>query len=488
MVDLEQAGAADLITQLIPRAESRSLEFKRVSGKMVGKALETICAFANTEGGVLVLGMADLKESQGKDRLYGIGENSEAIDELVRKVRTQFRPEMGALMWYRAPCTLRDGKAGNVVLVQVQRSERVHSIVDDGTWLRLDSGNREMSAQEIAELFYKRGVRSAEGEPVPVPLKLLETEAWRRFAVARGLKSGTFSEQLFKIGLAEEVGGELQPRRAAVLLFAEEPGSLLAAHGTRADIRLFVYDGEAAIPGNTPNLRKPPKTFRGPLIDQIDLAIAAVQDELAQGLTLSRSGFKTRHVYPDRVMKEAIVNAVVHRDYRLGRDILIRVFDNRIEVESPGTFIGTITPANILRQGSKARNLLIASNLREFPNPPNIDAGEGVPMMFSEMAKANLYPPQYRQNTEAAVECVTVTLLNHQRPDVWDQVSNWIDEHGEIANADVCKIASVDTLKASKMLKSWVDDGVLVPVSNRAKRNAAYVKPDVQIDLGLFLS
>ena len=77
------------------------------------------------------------------------------------------------------------------------------------------------------------------------------------------------------------------------------------------------------------------------------------------------------------MVKEAIVNAVIHRDYRLNRDIFIRIFDDRIEVESPGVFPGSITPANIGRAGSKPRNPLIAQNLREFTVAPNIDAGEG---------------------------------------------------------------------------------------------------------------
>ena len=141
-----------------------------------------------------------------------------------------------------------------------------------------------------------------------------------------------------------------------------------------ADIRLLVYAGKAVAPGATPNVRKTPKTIRGPLIEQIDSAVKQVLNELAQGVTLSGSGFKARHVYPERVVKEAIVNAVIHRDYRLNRDIFIRIFDDRIEVESPGTFPGRITAGNIDRAGSKARNPLIAQNLREFPVAPNIDA------------------------------------------------------------------------------------------------------------------
>lgn len=477
MIDFTPAQAAPRIASLLVAHESRTLDFKRVSGKMVGKALEAICAFANTEGGILALGVADEKQESGVARFYGVEENPEALDELTRKVRTQFHPPIETISFVRLPCTLRDGIAGHLVLVRTAKSDKVHSIVDDGTWTRLDAGNREMSAAEITELSYRRGVRSAESEPMAVPLELLETETWRSFVAARGLKSGTFAEQLQKIGLASRVGSEVQPARAAVLLFADEPGSLLAAHGSRADIRLMVYDGKQAVPGATPNLRKTPKTIRGPLIEQIDMAVKTVLDELAQGLTLSGSGFKTKHLYPERVVKEAIVNAVIHRDYRLNRDIFIRLFDDRIEVESPGVFPGNITPANVDKAGSKARNPLIAQNLREFPIAPNIDAGEGVKMMFAEMASAKLYPPQYRQNTEAAVESVTVTLLNLERPTVWDEVSHWIDTHGEIANRQLREITKLDTLEASRMLRTWVAQGVLIALPSASRQQASYTKP-----------
>ena len=392
---------------------------------------------------------------------------------------SRFAPSIERLHWLRLPCTLHDGTPGHIVLLRVEKSEQVHSVVGDGTWTRMDASNRELHANEIADLYYRRGVRSATSETVPVPLALLETDTWRAFVAARGLKAGSFAEQLQRIGLAVlPEGGALLPTRAAVLLFADEPGNLLAAHDSRADIRIMVYEGKAALPGATPNLRKTPKTVRGPLIEQIDQAVRQVLDELAQGITLAGSGFKTRHVYPERVVKEAIVNAVIHRDYRLNRDIFIRIFDDRIEVESPGAFPGNITPDNIARAGSKARNPLIAQNLREFPVAPNIDAGEGVKMMFAEMSAAKLYPPQYSQNTEAAVEHVTVTLLNLVRPTVWNEVSHWIERNGPIANAQLREIAGLDTLAASKRLRAWVAQGVLVALPAASRQQARYTLPN----------
>lgn len=478
MIDFTPAQAAPRIASLLAAHESRTLDFKRVSGKMVGKALEAICAFANTEGGILALGVADEKQEKGAARLYGAEENPEALDELTRKVRTQFHPPIETISFVRLPCTLRDGKAGHVVLVRTAKSDKVHSIVDDGTWTRLDAGNREMSAAEITELAYRRGVRSAESEPVAIDWSLLDTPTWAEFATGRGFgRTRPLPEQMAQLGLAEKVAGEWLPRCAAVLLFAEEPGGLLAAHGTRAEVRLVIYQGKAAEAGAKPNMRKPPRTLRGPLIRLIDDTVRTVLDELAQGVELASSGFKALHLYPDRVVKEAIVNAIIHRDYRLNREIIIRIFDDRLEVDSPGVFPGAITPANIASGGSKARNPLLVKTLRDFPVPPNFDLNEGVPMMFAEMAHARLYPPQYRQVADANKESVTVTLHNMERPTVWDEVSHWIDTHGEIANKGLCKIANVDTLKASKMLKAWEDQGMLARLPDRAKRNMAYAKP-----------
>ena len=80
------------------------------------------------------------------------------------------------------------------------------------------------------------------------------------------------------------------------------------------------------------------------------------------------------------------------------------------------------------------------------------------------------------------MESVTVTLLNLKRPSVWDEVSDWLDRHGAIANADLCRIAGVDTLKASKMLSAWREQGLLAPLPDRAKRNMAYMKATQQAE------
>lgn len=471
-----------LINQLCAQGESMYFESKRVSNSMVTKALVTICAFANAEGGTLALGVEDIKKAQGRARLYGIEENVEAVDELRRKIRTQFSPPIEGVVWIPISVTLGagecTGKSGQVVLVRVPASPCVHSIVDDGTWLRLPSSNRQMRADEITELSFRRGVISAESEAVELPLELLDTPEWRAYCGARGLTNGDIGARLERVGLAKRVGDAVWPTRAAALLFAEYPSDVLAGHGgTRAGIRVFHYAGNAIDFGPNTNLKKPPRNIVAPLAEQITAGLEYVVNEIAQGLTMSRSGFATVHKYPERVIKEAITNAVLHRDYRYGRDIAIRIFDNRIEVESPGDFPANITPATIEHARSRPRNPAIVNHIREFPNPPNVDAGEGVPMMFATMRAEGLYPPQYSVNRETAVPCVTVTLLNESRPAIWEQVSGWIDLHGDMANRDLRVITGSETLEATRMLKGWVESGLLVKDDSKGKRGTVYRKP-----------
>ena len=157
------------------------------------------------------------------------------------------------------------------------------------------ASNRQMNAAEITELSYRRGVQSAESEPVDVDFDLLDTDAWRLYLRGRSLSQTGLPDQLYRIGPAKKKDDELRPVHAAVLLFADQPGALLAATGTRADVRVFHYQGNTITPGAVPNLKKPPKTLSGPLYELIAQTHAYLLEELASGLTLAASGFRTIH-------------------------------------------------------------------------------------------------------------------------------------------------------------------------------------------------
>lgn len=186
----------------------------------------------------------------------------------------------------------------------------------------------------------------------------------------------------------------------------------------------------------------------------------------------------------DRAKREAIANAVIHRDYSIQNDIQVRIFDDRIEIESPGTYPGHITVFNI-RTERFARNPVVLRTLNRFREAPNLDIGEGVDRMFKIMHENHLYqplyiPPKIRPNS------VSLILFNLQRIEYWDTISHYLDKNFKITNREMRKITGIsDTLKTSRMLKSWVDKGLLERIG-QAKKTVYYKKPGVEPPLDLF--
>jgi len=206
----------DLIQVLCCSDESKKFETKRVSSNVVKKALIAISAFANTDGGILVLGMEDYDKAQGEDRLFGIEENKEAIDELRRKMDSQVLPPITGIQWTELPYQKSNGEEGTLLAVQVAKSTKVHSVFESGTWKRMERSNRQMTAEEINDLSYLRGMISAETEVVDVDFDLLETDSWNQYCRSRAISSGDIGDRMRRIGLAKSENGVVRPLRAAV--------------------------------------------------------------------------------------------------------------------------------------------------------------------------------------------------------------------------------------------------------------------------------
>jgi ATP-dependent DNA helicase RecG len=113
--------------------------------------------------------------------------------------------------------------------------------------------------------------------------------------------------------------------------------------------------------------------------------------------------------YPLETLHEIITNAVLHRDYGIADDIHVRIFDNRVEVESPGRLPAHITEYNILDERF-SRNGTIVRFINKFPDPPNKDVGEGLNTAFTAMKKLKLRDPIIRQTDNAVV-----VEIRHQR-------------------------------------------------------------------------
>lgn len=178
------------------------------------------------------------------------------------------------------------------------------------------------------------------------------------------------------------------------------------------------------------------------------------------------------------MIKEAITNAVIHRDYYIKRDIEISIFEDRIEVLSPGLFTYNITKSNIGKVRSDGyRNDLLVKHLREFPNPPNLDRNEGVQAMRNEMNDKNLFPPIFL-TYPILKDSVEVILLNEERPSEWEKVNQFLEKNKFIDNKKAREITHIKQRdKMSKLFKKWTNQGILEKIDNPAPRYVKYKLP-----------
>ena len=175
------------------------------------------------------------------------------------------------------------------------------------------------------------------------------------------------------------------------MLFGKNPQTYFP----RARVRFVRYDGIEEKVGTEMNVIKD-VTFEGKILEQIRKSISFLDTQIKEKTFLGRDGlFVTEEEYPKFVREEIIVNAVTHRDYSIkGTDIQIKMFDDRIVVESPGKLPGLVKAENI-RHTHFSRNPKIAEFLRVYKYVK--EYGEGVDRMFIEMEKAGLPEPEYRR-------------------------------------------------------------------------------------------
>ncbi|MCZ4092633.1 ATP-binding protein [Sinorhizobium psoraleae] len=113
--------------------------------------------------------------------------------------------------------------------------------------------------------------------------------------------------------------------------------------------------------------------------------------------------------YPSEALKEILVNAVIHRDYSLNDDIHVRIFDNRIEVQSPGKLPGYMKIENLYEERF-SRNPNVVRMLHNLPNPVNHDIGEGLDTAKNELKKAGLVDPIFQEKENAFL-----VIVKHQK-------------------------------------------------------------------------
>lgn len=374
---------ADLLS-LLATGENSAVEFKRDDLRPEQLAKELV-AFGNFEGGQVLLGVEDNGEVSGLR--YTPERDAAHVEEWVMTVcRVHVQP--GIIPFFQL---LRDVEPGrDVAIIQVNRATQVlHGWHNQRRtyYVRAGTVSAEMHPDELARLFQQRGQVRADVQPVS-GTTLADLDLGRLLDYFRRVRqqedtpeaddAAGWTQLLLNTEFMVELRDAVVPNGmpvcsvAALLLFGRNPNRFLPQGGITA-VKYTGLEKEYATP----------HTLRGPLVGLFWVGAGGQAELLEPGVIDRALAFVQRHAsdpeklvgairteqwhYPREAVREAIVNAVAHRDYLLGAtDIELAVYADRLEVISPGRLPNGITPAR-MRAGTRAtRNQLVLDALRDY--------------------------------------------------------------------------------------------------------------------------
>ena len=349
---------------------------------------DTICAFANADGGTVAIGVFDKKR-----RIEGVDYHTEQLNEILRTPIDYCNPTV-PVTTEMVECINYEGKPDHVLLMHIEASPLLHANQTDEAYLRVGDKSKKLSFQDRLTLMYAKGLRYFEDEPVyGATMEDIDLDFVKGYI--RRIGYGKTAEDYLRENknFITTQSGREQVSTAAILLFGKNPQQFFP----RAFIRFIRYDGIEARVGKDMNVVKD-VIFEGRILDQVQKAVDYIKTQMKEKTYLGHDGvFITEEEYSEFVRTEIVVNAATHRDYSItGTDIQIKMFDDRLEVDSPGTFAGMVKKENI-RYTHFSRNPKIAAFLKDYGYVK--EYGEGVERMCRELEAAGLPDPVFNNNT-----------------------------------------------------------------------------------------
>jgi ATP-dependent DNA helicase RecG len=448
----------DLVLAL-PEGHFHDLKSKNIAP---AKLTKTISAFANAAGGELYVGVDERTGPAGaKIRSWrGFSDPEEANGHI--QAFEQFSP-LGT--YVKATFLWCASEQGLVLLLEILRTREIARATDGIAYVRRGAQNLPFQTEEqLARLRLDKGITSFETESVRADLGAITnstiTLEFLLSVVPTAEPEAWFRKQLLIV--------DNKPTVAAVVLFAELPQAILPK---RCAIKILRYKTTEPA-GSRETLDFDPLTIEGCLYDQIFAAVNETVRVVEGVQILGPSGLENIK-YPNETLHEIITNAVLHRDYSIAADIQIRVFDNRIEVESPGILPGHVTTHNILTE-QFARNGMIVRLINKFPNPPNKDVGEGLNTAFQAMRALRLKDPLIEER-----ETSVVVQIRHERlasPE--EAILSFLQRHDEITNAVARQVTGITSEnKVKDVFYRLRDAGKLERVPGRLGSASAWRRP-----------
>lgn len=370
-------------------SESESIEYKSAMTN-TGDIAKPVCAFANTSGGSIFVGVAD------SGSVVGVPANK--LDEwqigLAEAVSC-----VSPMPDHRITLEDRDGKDIIRLVVSPMTSDSFCTF-QGVVYLRSGSVNRKIEGQALLNFLVDRQILHFDQRMTDYGIEEIAPHKVEDYLKRRSpgmvFEESRLKEYLINLGLAKQEGS-FRLRNAAILFFAKAPSGMI----TQAEIKLARYPGREPID----NLDKLFAT--GTILENLDAAQAFIVKNTRTGYKIEGMYRKDVPEYPNEVVRELLVNAIVHRDYYNCNGIQINIFSDRLEILNPGTLLPGLTLAN-LGSISIQRNPLIYRMLRDIGLVEGM--ATGIPMVRTVMMKGRRPFPQF----EELGSFFKVTLFNEE--------------------------------------------------------------------------
>lgn len=359
---------------------------------------DEISAYANAEGGTIVFGISDKTR-----RLEGINAvGTEKINNFINAPMDCCNPTPEYQEEF-LDIENEEGQADRLLLLHIYSSvDRVISTSNGSVFLRIGDRKRELKGDDLRKLEYSKGSRHYEDEPdYDAKISDLDEELIKQYKEILGNPDIPTEQLLSSRGFMREQNGEKYLTNAAVLLFARNVYQFYP----NCRIRFVRYDGTSAGVGTQMNIIKD-ANIEYPILKIVEEAkkFIAVQLREFTSLDAETGNFKTVDEYPPFAWTEGIVNAVAHREYAMeGKYIKVTMYDDRLEIESPGKLPNIVTVDNI-RTTNFSRNPRMARVLADFGIVKELN--EGVKRIYSDMEDYFLDAPEYSEPSGQTVKLV----------------------------------------------------------------------------------
>ena len=475
--------------------ELDDLEVKTAKGGTPKNLHRDLSALANTHGGILLLG---LDERRGF-KAVGVGD-VQRLQEDIASLARQMDPVLDPSISHHVV------EGASVVAVEIPAlpptSRPCHLRSEDaftGSYVRVGNTDQRMTQYQVYGYLSGRGQPTFDEEAVPtatladlddgVVLPFLQDIESRRPRAFRHAISTT--DRLRAFGIVADDGGSLRPTLSGLLLFGKYPQQF----EPQLVITFMQYQGvDERDKGPRGERLLDNRKFEGTVPEVVDAAEAHIMGHIRTAAIID--GLYRRDVpeYPRAAVREALLNAVAHRDYsgyKRGSQVQVKLFADRLEVRSPGGLFGDVT-VDTLEDGQTTRNRRLMQVMEDLNLVEN--RGTGIDSMVAEMREAHMEPPRFGDDRS----WFTVTFYNHillmSEPDLaWLNDATaaltlndrqrlallYMRHNHRMTNSDYRRIHRVDRMLARRELQDMVGAGA---TEMRGVRGGAHYELSVGTD------